>query len=273
MGAEEGAKSLNGGASGRAGARNQDGSIMSSFGNNDFGNNDFGDDIFSPQPWGDMNWPTMDWPVMDWGFPAWDDFNPATPIDPIMPMGEDDDLGSCCFKIGYGAMMKPCCLNIVDASSEEECMTGSRLGGATGWAEQCPTSAEEASDILAEQSAQSDDDGTGNDDNDNDDDDDDDDDSTTTTPTPSVSGQQDGPCCFMIGYGSMMKPCCLTITNATSEGECLAGNTKRAGGATGWAEQCPSTADDASVLVEQQSSSSDDSSPSTTDDNGNSTSN
>lgn len=222
---------------------------MSSFG--DFGN-DFGydgDDVFSMQPW-DMNWPSMDWPSRGWGFPApvidWDDYNPRAPIGPIMPVGEDQ--GPCCFKIGYGAMMKPCCLKITNASSEQECMTGSRLGGATGWAQQCPSSAEEASDILDEQSSDS---------VDPTDDSDDGDDATA----PSVAGQQDGPCCFMIGYGSMMKPCCLKITNATSEDECLAGNTKRAGGATGWAEQCPSTADDASELLVQQSSSDDSSSP------------
>jgi hypothetical protein len=56
---------------------------------------------------------------------------------------------SCCYSIGYGAMMVPCCLNTTEGVEESACETGKRTGGATGWVEgACPTSAEEAAGLL-----------------------------------------------------------------------------------------------------------------------------
>ena len=36
----------------------------------------------------------------------------------------------CCYEMGYGAMMKPCCWqNIRDVENKEECLPVSRIGG------------------------------------------------------------------------------------------------------------------------------------------------
>jgi hypothetical protein len=55
----------------------------------------------------------------------------------------------CCYSIGYGAMMVPCCLTTTEGVEERACETGKRMGGATGWVEgACPKSAEEAAGLL-----------------------------------------------------------------------------------------------------------------------------
>eukprot|EP00392_Amoebophrya_sp_AT5.2_P000039 g39.t1 len=55
----------------------------------------------------------------------------------------------CCFRIGYGAMMKPCCLKILpncDGVTESEHI----VGGDVGRAETCPATADAAADAIKE---------------------------------------------------------------------------------------------------------------------------
>lgn len=60
----------------------------------------------------------------------------------------------CCFGIGYGAMMKPCCLTIHESKqTKEQCIPPKTreplLGGAVGWTSgRCPSDAEEANEII-----------------------------------------------------------------------------------------------------------------------------
>eukprot|EP00929_Paragymnodinium_shiwhaense_P077968 TRINITY_DN40300_c0_g1_i1.p2 TRINITY_DN40300_c0_g1~~TRINITY_DN40300_c0_g1_i1.p2 ORF type:complete len:125 (-),score=28.08 TRINITY_DN40300_c0_g1_i1:114-488(-) len=62
---------------------------------------------------------------------------------------------------------------------------------------------------------------------------------------------EDG-CCFRIGYGSMMVPCCLTTQTGKTEAECInpSQGEKIVGGAIGWKKSCPETADDAQKIIE-----------------------
>eukprot|EP00747_Dinoflagellata_sp_TGD_P064323 gnl/TRDRNA2_/TRDRNA2_153856_c0_seq1.p1 gnl/TRDRNA2_/TRDRNA2_153856_c0~~gnl/TRDRNA2_/TRDRNA2_153856_c0_seq1.p1 ORF type:complete len:383 (+),score=67.01 gnl/TRDRNA2_/TRDRNA2_153856_c0_seq1:78-1226(+) len=54
----------------------------------------------------------------------------------------------CCYRIGYGAMMKPCCLKTAPRKSSE-CNTKEKLaGGASGWRSSCPKTAAEAQDWI-----------------------------------------------------------------------------------------------------------------------------
>jgi len=57
----------------------------------------------------------------------------------------------CCFEIGYGDMMVPCCLKVEKSKSEEECPIDevSTAGGGTGWSEECPANAEKAAQVIA----------------------------------------------------------------------------------------------------------------------------
>ena len=53
----------------------------------------------------------------------------------------------CHFSIGYGSLMKPCCLKQI---SREDYVRGARgrLGGAVGMATSCPRDADEAHNII-----------------------------------------------------------------------------------------------------------------------------
>uniref|UniRef100_A0A7S4PYM6 Peptidase S53 activation domain-containing protein n=1 Tax=Alexandrium monilatum TaxID=311494 RepID=A0A7S4PYM6_9DINO len=62
------------------------------------------------------------------------------------------EVQGCCFSIGYGALMRPCCLSTQRAGDAGACKVGRRLGGATGYrAGACPQTAEQAADWLAAQ--------------------------------------------------------------------------------------------------------------------------
>lgn len=66
---------------------------------------------------------------------------------------------ACCFRIGYGAMMVPCCLTTEEGKSKAECLPqddggGTMVGGAIGWDEKCPATAEAAHALI--QAAQND---------------------------------------------------------------------------------------------------------------------
>merc|ERR1719277_2286403 len=92
-------------------------------------------------------------------------------------LGDGDAGSGCCFSIGFGDRMKPCCLTVETNMSDGACRASAtlRLGGATGFSAQgCPSSPEEARELLEHES----------------------------------SGVRSG-CCFSIGYGDRMEPCCL----------------------------------------------------------------
>jgi len=64
-----------------------------------------------------------------------------------------DGLADCCFGIGYGAMMKPCCLSIHQgAQTRDQCIppnASPMMGGAVGWtAGECPSDPDKANEII-----------------------------------------------------------------------------------------------------------------------------
>jgi len=71
-------------------------------------------------------------------------------------MIQDDASGSCCFAIGYGSMMTPCCLQEIDCEEYEQRKNGESvpvLGGAIGKADKCPGDASEAHMIIQKSKA------------------------------------------------------------------------------------------------------------------------
>merc|ERR1712080_151028 len=125
----------------------------------------------------------------------------------------------CCFSIGYGALMKPCCLNIINENVKSNtCLSpGSGkeyYGGAVGWRQQCPGDSDQAERWIKQQQM--------------------------------ARQNANNGCCFSIGYGSLMIPCCLKTSNGPKE-DCLIG--PRIGGATGWSPTCPSNAKEAHNIL------------------------
>eukprot|EP00954_Amorphochlora_amoebiformis_P023548 1360744-Amorphochlora_amoeboformis.AAC.2 len=61
-------------------------------------------------------------------------------------VSEIESSWGCCYAFGYGAMMKPCCLEILSKNAKSStCNSEMRLGGQTNWVEgRCPASPEEA---------------------------------------------------------------------------------------------------------------------------------
>lgn len=53
----------------------------------------------------------------------------------------------CCFEIGFGDRMAPCCLR-TRMTTQTECGARQRLGGASGFATVCPSSLAEAAGLL-----------------------------------------------------------------------------------------------------------------------------
>merc|ERR1719401_149962 len=52
----------------------------------------------------------------------------------ILPQKEKVlDGKGCCFSIGFGALMKPCCLKAKPVSGKTDCPSANRLGGRTGY--------------------------------------------------------------------------------------------------------------------------------------------
>lgn len=158
-----------------------------------------------------------------------------------------DKVGGCCFAIGYGAMMKPCCLRTWIVNDISECKSEARLGGATGFTQgPCPTSATEAALLLRGTSHV---------------------DETAVIAAPSAAkgtikevrrapGVESSSCCFAVGFGAMMKPCCLeTWPAAEAEAGGCSGAEPRLGGAAGFAPggSCPGTAEEAATLLAQRS--------------------
>merc|ERR1712018_505398 len=65
--------------------------------------------------------------------------------------GEDD---RCCFQIGYGSRMAPCCLKTISCEEYDNLFEGyekseQMVGGAVGEHHYCPGSAEEAESLIA----------------------------------------------------------------------------------------------------------------------------
>ena len=60
------------------------------------------------------------------------------------------DTNPCCFRIGWGSRMVPCCLSIVSCEEYEEHLKQNQmlLGGSIGIADHCPNDAEEAGSLL-----------------------------------------------------------------------------------------------------------------------------
>merc|ERR1711924_98052 len=61
----------------------------------------------------------------------------------------DKEAVGCCFSLGYGAMMKPCCLEAHSVSDVKKCPVATRLGGASGYKlGKCPATSEEAAEAF-----------------------------------------------------------------------------------------------------------------------------
>lgn len=160
-------------------------------------------------------------------------------LAPLVGRVAAGETSGCCFSIGYGYEMEPCCLKVDSIHGDAAfCRTGQRIGGATGFnSGACPTTAAEAASMIA----------AGGD----------------STPTHALaSDTQDGArydgCCFAIGFGAEMKPCCLEAKPVANKGACKAH--QRMGGATGYVVgHCPTSAEEAAqVMHEHVQESSDD---------------
>jgi len=146
---------------------------------------------------------------------------PSTPATPAT------SANGCCYSIGYGDMMVPCCLITDVTETKTKCDSKKMgLGGASGWAATCPSSASEAHSMLSP--TKSGDIAPP---------------STPATPATSANG-----CCYSIGYGDMMKPCCLKTDVTENKTKC---DSKKMGfgGASGWAATCPSSAAEAHSML------------------------
>jgi hypothetical protein len=133
------------------------------------------------------------------------------------------DPSGCCFSIGYGDGMRPCCLSSKKVDGPEACSVGERLGGAAAFhAGRCPASADEAADLIKQNAA------------------------PKLRPVANAQG-----CCYVIGYGAMMRPCCLQTELASNASMCR--TRQRLGGAAGYsAGGCPTSAAQASGWHNQE---------------------
>jgi len=138
----------------------------------------------------------------------------------------------CCFSIGYGDLMRPCCLSTKSAAIRGTCHVGDRIGGASGFSPSgCPESAHAAAKMIADARQQVTEQKTGQ----------------ILTVVTTHSRESRG-CCYSIGYGDFMKPCCLTTDSAGDKGTCKTGS--RMGGATGFSESsCPKNSDEAAKMI------------------------
>merc|ERR1711933_662469 len=149
----------------------------------------------------------------------------------------------CCFSVGYGAMMKPCCLQTQMVEDASTCLVEERDGGASSASPTCPASAAQAAEWLAATEAaksqpqaerhvvhsmrgqvaksQA---------------------SAHTSREPLQNSQRQG-CCYVIGYGAYMAPCCLKWQMVNDEAECNEASRGRVGGAAGFNRTgCPTSA-------------------------------
>jgi len=133
----------------------------------------------------------------------------ALAVGTSMVTATSDDKG-CCYSIGYGDMMRPCCLQTTPNVTTSSCAVGKRMGGASGFSgEVCPSTAEEAHQLLH----------------------------------PTAMEEKTQGCCFSIGFGALMRPCCLETRPNVQQSDCSVRS--RIGGATSFREgACPRTAEE-----------------------------
>eukprot|EP00933_Yihiella_yeosuensis_P033119 TRINITY_DN2681_c0_g1_i1.p1 TRINITY_DN2681_c0_g1~~TRINITY_DN2681_c0_g1_i1.p1 ORF type:complete len:524 (+),score=103.72 TRINITY_DN2681_c0_g1_i1:99-1670(+) len=69
----------------------------------------------------------------------------------VLQLMQKDRSSGCCFKIGFGSRMVPCCLTTTTGKSRDECLEEARgiVGGSVGWRETCPSTAQEAFDVIS----------------------------------------------------------------------------------------------------------------------------
>eukprot|EP00812_Abedinium_dasypus_P008773 NODE_2509_length_922_cov_222.486736.p2 GENE.NODE_2509_length_922_cov_222.486736~~NODE_2509_length_922_cov_222.486736.p2 ORF type:complete len:222 (-),score=65.72 NODE_2509_length_922_cov_222.486736:239-904(-) len=144
--------------------------------------------------------------------------------------------GGCCYAIGYGDEMRPCCLHTrraadATACARKELRGGTALGlagGAAGFRNSnCPATAEQAAQWLEEARA------------------------SVAAAAPAAGTDSAVGCCYSIGYGERMAPCCLETAARVSRAACAVG-----GHTTGFSSgDCPATAAEASRWLDAGSSS------------------
>jgi len=157
----------------------------------------------------------------------------------------------CCFSIGYGALMRPCCLTTwhTTVCNSRENLTGGAIGYRSNG---CPASAGEAAQLIEEERSQA---------------------SNAAVAQPSLSprrpllsAKKPTPsastppshrmrvmpvgCCWTIGFGDLMEPCCLHTREAADESNCFVESPQRrladSGGKSGYnATGCPGTSSEA----------------------------
>mmetsp|Transcript_34799 Transcript_34799/g.92932 ORF Transcript_34799/g.92932 Transcript_34799/m.92932 type:complete len:241 (-) Transcript_34799:120-842(-) len=139
----------------------------------------------------------------------------------------------CCFAIGYGSYMEPCCLQTSLVDDIALCKGDDVVGGSYGVNSTCPHSAAEAAIWLRARVERASPDNL----------------MLGATELPQVAATplpQSVGCCFEIGFGDRMAPCCLRTRMATQT-EC--GARQRLGGASGFATVCPSSLAEAAGLL------------------------
>eukprot|EP00397_Hematodinium_sp_SG-2012_P004005 GEMP01004016.1.p1 GENE.GEMP01004016.1~~GEMP01004016.1.p1 ORF type:complete len:959 (+),score=92.99 GEMP01004016.1:23-2899(+) len=125
----------------------------------------------------------------------------------------------CCFQIGFGSWMRPCCFD-TQPMEQAICLEKMepRLGGAFGWSSVCPDDADHAHKMIKADRLI----------------------------------QNEMGCCFNYGFGSRLIPCCLNHV-MKPRGACLAKTrSPRLGGAVGWSSTCPKDAHDAHKILETE---------------------
>jgi len=123
----------------------------------------------------------------------------------------------CCFRYGFGAFSKPCCLETITCEEHDQLVEENKVnpivGGSFGKHKVCPKDAEEAHNLVSEKSS--------------------------------------GDCCFRYGFGARAIPCCLE-TIACEEHDKLVEDSKEnpvVGGAFGKHSFCPKDAAEAHLLI------------------------
>lgn len=141
----------------------------------------------------------------------------------------------CCFSLGYGSMMKPCCLETQSVSDVSSCKREPRMGGASSYSlGNCPVDADDAAKIVAAQLKVP---------------------VHAGTHPPSVMEKQSHAsrgCCYSFGNGALERPCCLEAQSVHDVGACKV--QRRVGGASGYTYgACPADAQEAAHMFASQS--------------------
>jgi hypothetical protein len=145
----------------------------------------------------------------------------------------------CCFSLGFGALMKPCCLQAKEVDDVSSCHVEDRMGGASSSnIGRCPTSADEAAKLMKKNSHGLVQNGLV---------------AAASEKHTTLAEAQLGGCCYAFGYGSMMKPCCLTTKMFSDASSCKSDSRRLVGGSSGYTSgNCPTSADQAAELWEKE---------------------